>query len=264
MHREWRPEGNSTSGNPNTAPIPGRKKLAEPGVHAGLSAFTAATVVSGIAPSAGFGAASGVERIQPGDRAVGGCSGEHGAGSVDPFNAIDRGTPAVRGTVAAAQRSLSVGYQDPVLGYVELRASVKSNGLHAALTTVTEGARDSLGAQMGGLHDWMITRHIPLTSLGVMASGTDAESASADRLESRSGGRGLQNSGQGSEMHSGSGEQLDHRGGRDPESRRGWNPRGGFASAAAPGVAPLGGTAVSDTLLLEVSSWSGSRISVVA
>ncbi len=188
MHKEWRPEVKPTGGNPSTAPIPGRKKLAELGGQAGLSSMTAATVDTGTTPSAVHGAASRVEQIQAGGRAVGEGYGPHEAGSFDPFNAIDRGTPAVRATVAATQRSLSVGYQDPVLGYVELRAGVKSDGLHATLTTVTEGARDSLGAQMSGLREWMITRHIPLTSLGVMASGAVAESGFADRLESRPGG----------------------------------------------------------------------------
>jgi hypothetical protein len=64
---------------------------------------------------------------------------------------------------------LQVGYQDPELGYVELRAVSDGQGVHASLGTHSEVASTTLSGDLTALAAWMDARHTPVESLSVIA-----------------------------------------------------------------------------------------------
>ena len=96
----------------------------------------------------------------------------------NPFDAMDQmdrtaGTTGLSGQVTAASsvgdmaHGIQVGYQDPVLGYVELRAHAGANGVHASLETQSSAVGDTLTAHLGALTGWMNERRTPVESLTV-------------------------------------------------------------------------------------------------
>jgi len=100
----------------------------------------------------------------------------------DPFQAIDSAHPmssfanadrdvrAQSGTLhATSVGQLQVGYEDPVLGYVELRAQSVGGSVHASLGTHSEMAGEALTGNLNDLSAWMDARHTPVDSLRVIA-----------------------------------------------------------------------------------------------
>jgi len=76
----------------------------------------------------------------------------------------------IAGTVSSAGGShLQVGYQDPVLGYVELRAHSDGTGVHASLGTQSDAGHAALSGDLSALSAWMDLRHTPVESLSVVA-----------------------------------------------------------------------------------------------
>jgi hypothetical protein len=98
----------------------------------------------------------------------------------NPFEAIDsQGRVAAGSSTPDAAHELQVGYQDPVLGYVELRAHADGRGVHAALETQSAAAGDALTGHLGALEGWMNERHTPVESLTVSTLASPADSSSA-------------------------------------------------------------------------------------
>jgi hypothetical protein len=64
-------------------------------------------------------------------------------------------------------RALEMGYQDPVLGYVELRAHTEGAGIHASLTAQSADSGAALEAHLSSLTNWMNERRTPVESLTV-------------------------------------------------------------------------------------------------
>jgi hypothetical protein len=63
--------------------------------------------------------------------------------------------------------SLSVGYQDARLGYVELQARQVAGGVQATLVPSSEAARQALEGQLGSLGGWLAQRATPVDRLAV-------------------------------------------------------------------------------------------------
>lgn len=97
--------------------------------------------------------------------------------------------PGSRVTASSAAggmaHAIQVGYQDPVLGYVELRAHSGANGVHAFLETQSSAAGDTLTAHLGALTGWMNERRTPVESLTVstLASQQDLSRHERDSSE---------------------------------------------------------------------------------
>jgi hypothetical protein len=107
--------------------------------------------------------------------------------SPSPFEAIDGGhLPGAAGIAAGVDRQssgtlpagvqLKVGYQDPVLGYLELRAHRDASGVHASLGAQSESAGAALSRDLDALATWMEARQTPAESLSVVPlhGGADA------------------------------------------------------------------------------------------
>ena len=104
-----------------------------------------------------------------------------GAANADPFQVMDAAPSqtstasgsdgrAITGSSSASTvGQLQVGYHDPVLGYVELRAHSDGSGIHASLGTQSEAAGAALSSNLGDLTAWMNARHTPVESLSVLA-----------------------------------------------------------------------------------------------
>lgn len=119
----------------------------------------------------------------------------------NPFEAMDQmdqakgsaGASGPNSRVAAASptgdtsQALQVGYQDPVLGYVELRAHSGANGIHASLETQSAAAGDSLTAHLSALTGWMNERRTPVESLTVSTLVSQQDSPRHERDSSAQG-----------------------------------------------------------------------------
>ena len=146
-------------------------------------------------------------------------------GSAAPAAAASTG-PArgggMPGALPASASQLQVGYQDPVLGYVELRAHSDGSGVHASLGTQSEAGRTALSGDLSALASWMDARHTPVESLSVVAlHGTSNASSNL------AGGRGGSE-----EFNSGSGP--DARGGAEAGAGPGAGANSGHSSEDRP------------------------------
>jgi hypothetical protein len=96
------------------------------------------------------------------------------SGSVAPpsvhetFAALDQGAAAagVSWTHASA-RQAEAGYQDPVLGWVSVRAQSNMDGIHAALVPGSADAAQSLSGHLAGLNAYLSDRQTQVESLRV-------------------------------------------------------------------------------------------------
>ena len=118
--------------------------------------------VTGSTPGASSGAASATPANGPSAPA------QH-PGQV--FESLDASTgawnPAQTARLAPGGASLSVGYQDARLGYVELQARQVAGGVQATLVPSSEAARQALEGQLGSLGGWLAQRATPVDRLAV-------------------------------------------------------------------------------------------------
>ena len=174
----------------------------------------------------------------------------------NPFHAIDSGMELAGlsgGSLArntAGPHSLEVGYQDPSLGYLELRAHMAGNGVHASLTAESTSSAALLEGHMGPLSGWLQERHTTVESLTIFAPRGDNPF-------------GGQTDGQGG-RHSG-GQMTEGSGGSD--SRHSGNTPGSKAEVGAAQHHLVTATSLSLGSGLEwgaVGTLRGERISLIA
>lgn len=94
----------------------------------------------------------------------------------NPFHAMDSVSARsvdLGGLSAARGQGLAVGYQDPALGYVELRAHQAAGAVHAELVTSSAASGHLLEAHLGSMDNWLRERQTPVESLSVIAQGAD-------------------------------------------------------------------------------------------
>ncbi len=180
------PAMGSASGHPSTAdPSVASKSgtsmhgAAQPSVGAPQAGTWAATMaghpgenpasvtgatVSGATSGATFGAQSVTATSANG----------HAAPAQHPgqvFEALDAASgawnPAQQARTISGGASLSVGYQDARLGYVELQARQVAGGVQATLVPSSEAARRALEGQLGSLGGWLAQRATPVDRLAV-------------------------------------------------------------------------------------------------
>jgi hypothetical protein len=105
----------------------------------------------------------------------------------NPFSAMDSGDkPAPVLSRSSVAGELEVGYHDPVLGYVELRAHGGNAGIHASLGAESQAAGQTLETHLSSLTSWMNNRHTPLESLTVLTPGPNRNSESSWMSDARS------------------------------------------------------------------------------
>ena len=150
---------------------------AAPGVSAGV------TLGAAIAHPAAAGAAVPIAApmttaLQAGATAQASTGAAMHPGQV--FDALDGAGTAVGGASAMGSApgalrptmgspSLSVGYQDARLGYVELQARQVAGSIQATLVSSSEATRSALEGQLGSLGGWLAQRATPVDRLTVTA-----------------------------------------------------------------------------------------------
>ena len=113
----------------------------------------------------------------------------------DPFAAMDGSVASGLSTSGLSSpgqpswmhgegRQVEAGYHDPIMGWVEVRASQGQNGIHATLVPASDRAAESLGQHLGGIDAYLSERHTPVESLTV-ASGMGADHGRDPSHESR-------------------------------------------------------------------------------
>ena len=107
------------------------------------------------------------------------------------FEAMDGGSVAVSGSMvphAPGAASLSVGYQDARLGYVELQARQVAGSIQATLIPSSEAAQHALQGQLGALGGWLAQRATPVERLAVVAPAAMSSLAGNMGGQSQGGG----------------------------------------------------------------------------
>jgi hypothetical protein len=172
----------------------------------------------------------------------------------EPFAALDaEPAPAALAWTHAGARQAEAGYQDPVLGWVGVRAELSGGGVHAALVPGSVEAAEQLGRQMDGLHTYLAEQRTPVESLVMAApSGSGADSGAGGGF-----GHAAQHEmGQGTGQ--GAGRNAGEQAAREAESRTMPVVSGAGRAADSPAsIAPIG----SDVM---AQSGGGTRISLVA
>lgn len=133
----------------------------------GVPAASGALVVDAAAP------AGSAHALIPGREAGPASATLAGTGTVSPFQVMDSapsGGAASGLTHAHASSpasSLAAGYHDPELGYIELKAEMGSDGVHARLAAATAEGSTILSAHLPALHQWLTERQTPVDRLSV-------------------------------------------------------------------------------------------------
>jgi hypothetical protein len=106
---------------------------------------------------------------------------------------------------AGAQRA-EVGFQDPSLGWVGVRADSSSGGVRAELVAGSADAAQALSSHMAGLNAYLAERHTPVESLTLATPQGGSSGAGSDRGAGEGMQQGAgQQTGQGADTGSASG-----------------------------------------------------------
>jgi hypothetical protein len=171
-----------------------------------------------------------------------------GTSGQETFSALDAAPTAGMPTLihAGANRA-EAGFQDPVLGWIGVRADGTGNSVHAALVPGSADAVEALGGHLAGLNAYLADQHTPVEPVTLAAS------------ESRPGAFGM-DQGTGQNMHQGAGQSMGQETDQGVPSDPGANGR-----RAAPDL-DAGGRALPDQMdsVRFDAIPVGSRISVMA
>lgn len=188
------------------------------------------TSAGGLVPDAA-GISSVSETAQVGFAGTGNHSSPGGApaapGIEEAFIALDTGgDPKGMNWTHAGANHAEVGFQDPALGWVGVRADASGGAVHATVLPSSSDAALALGGHMAGLHAYLAENRTPVETLTLAMSGREGGSPAG------------QNSGQGAQH--GAGHNAAQ--GNDYEPGLGWHPRmTRAASAVSHGMSAAGG-----------------------
>lgn len=189
-------------------------------------------------------------------------SGQMPSASMQPgqiFQALDGAASAASSSagprVAPGAASLSVGYQDTRLGYVELQARQVGGSIQATLIPSSESAQHALQGQLGALGGWLAQRATPVERLAVASpaanlAGNAGRDAYAGSMR-QGGGSGSAQPGDGQ----GSGSALAGNGGRQASSQDAASPS---SARALQGMSAVRGAAPASTASSGVGHGSAS------
>jgi hypothetical protein len=104
------------------------------------------------------------------DGTVAGDPDTAGEASRNTFSALDAeaGARTPAWLHAGANRA-EAGYQDPVLGWVSVRADVGASGIHASVVPASMDAAQALGGHLSGLNTHLAAEHLQVETLTVAA-----------------------------------------------------------------------------------------------
>ncbi|HTJ30483.1 MAG TPA: hypothetical protein VL346_08280, partial [Acidobacteriaceae bacterium] len=91
---------------------------------------------------------------------------------------------------SSASSGLVAGYHDPQLGYIELKAHLGSDGVHASIAAATPEVSSILAGHVPALHQWLHERQTPVEtlSIGLREGGTERNAGNMAGQGGSSGG----------------------------------------------------------------------------
>jgi len=93
---------------------------------------------------------------------------ESGAG--ETFAALDaEGAPGKPTWIHAGAQRAEVGFEDPALGWVGIRADLSGGGVHAAVVPGSIDAAETLGSHLAGLNTYLAEQHTAVEAVTLAA-----------------------------------------------------------------------------------------------
>jgi len=93
----------------------------------------------------------------------------------EPWVAADAGMEwKAPNWVRAGPRHAEAGFEDPVLGWVGVRADWSGSGIHASIVPATTEAAQVLGDHMRGLNDYLTEQRTPVAGIALEHAGGEA------------------------------------------------------------------------------------------
>jgi hypothetical protein len=150
--------------------------------HASVTAVDASTMAHALAGAGGTASLAGEPK---------GASSVTASGpdSREAFATLDTAGSTVATTwIHAGAQQAEAGYQDPVLGWVSVRADLSAGGVHAQLVPGSADAAQTLGSHLTGLNTYLSEHHTPVETLTLTAP----EGGWSGLGSGRGGGEGMQ------------------------------------------------------------------------
>jgi hypothetical protein len=170
------------------------------GVTSGVTSHDASALVRD--PVAGHGSNEGNgESTGTPERSV-------SAATRDALASLDAGTDTVTPTwVHAGAQRAEVGYQDPVLGWVGVRADSVGGSVHASVVPGSAEAAQALGGHLDGLNAFLAEHHSSVDTVTLASPESRSDSSGMDQSGSQTMQQGTsqgasQGSSQGSDQSS--------------------------------------------------------------
>jgi hypothetical protein len=105
-----------------------------------------------------------------GESAGGSSSSAVGSSAHDTFSALDaEAAPGTPTWIHAGAQRAEAGFQDPVLGWVGVRADAGGGGVHASLVPGSTDAAEALGGHLAGLNAYLAEHHTSVDPVTVAA-----------------------------------------------------------------------------------------------
>jgi hypothetical protein len=115
-----------------------------------------------------------------------------GTATGETFAAMDAGTEV--GTpswIHAGGQTAEAGFQDPVLGWVGVRADLSGGNIHAALMPGSSEAAQTLSGHLAGLNSYLAEQHTPVATLTMAAASGGGVEAGAGQSMQQGAGQNL-------------------------------------------------------------------------
>ncbi|MDE3200082.1 MAG: hypothetical protein KGN79_04105 [Acidobacteriota bacterium] len=130
-----------------------------------------------------------------GDGSAGTASSSSGQGAItgaSTFHALDSGNGNVPGWVHAGHHQAEAGFEDPVLGWVGVRAHTDGAGVHAEVVPVSHDAALSLSTHLSGLQAYLAEHHRQIDTVQVAAPAAYMTFGSGTNGHTNAGAHGQQ------------------------------------------------------------------------
>jgi hypothetical protein len=110
---------------------------------------------------------------------------QHGsaAAGTSAFQRLDQAPPVT--TLHAGPQRLSIGVEDPVRGWVEVRSESRFGDLSATLTVASEAVHGALRAELPAMNGYLADHHVDLNQLNIEQRFNDASGSGGHPGDSR-------------------------------------------------------------------------------
>jgi hypothetical protein len=124
---------------------------------------------------------------------TGPASGSSGGAAVEPretFAALDSAAGHGTSWIHAGSHSAEAGFDDPLLGWIGVRADLGTGGVQASIVPGSAAAAAALGGHMAGLHAYLSDHHAGVETLTLASPENPASNGSPDQGMQQQNGQG--------------------------------------------------------------------------